>query len=242
MSPVVQDVSFAGGLLATLLIALEAGFRAGRRAGADTDGRASGQVGAIQGAILGLLGLLLAFSFAAAEARFLERQDLIVEEANAIGTAWLRADLIDEPYRSELRSALKHYTQQRIEISARSRRGVLPDDAAAVERLHREIWRAASTGAAARPAAIIAVLPPVNELIDLHSIQMAAARKHVPLPVLGLLIACSLLAIGSVGYGCGLVGQRRAPLTASLAILVGASLWITIDLDQPQAEIGRAHV
>ena len=51
--------------------------------------------------------MLLAFSFAAAGARFLERQDLIVQEANAIGTAYLRADLLDEPYRSELRAALK---------------------------------------------------------------------------------------------------------------------------------------
>src|SRR5688572_23779100 len=79
--PIIQDLSVAVGLLLLMLLALECGFRAGRRAIADADLRAGGQVGAIQGALLGLLGLLLGFSFAAAGARFLERQDLIVSEA-----------------------------------------------------------------------------------------------------------------------------------------------------------------
>lgn len=120
MIPIIQDISIAAGLLLLLLVALEAGFRIGRRATGGADASLSSQVGAIQGALLGLLGLLLAFSFAAAGARFLERQDLIVQEANAIGTAYLRADLLDEPHRSELRAALRRYTENRIEISAGS--------------------------------------------------------------------------------------------------------------------------
>ena len=82
---------------------------------------------------------------------------------------------------------------------------------------------------------MLAVLAPVNEVIDLHATRLAAARKRLPPLVMGLLIACCVLAVGVIGYGCGLGGRRRAPLTVSLALLIGASVWITIDLDHPRA-------
>jgi hypothetical protein len=218
-----------------LLASLEAGFRRGRRASDEGDARAAGQVGAIQGAVLGLLGLLLAFSFSAAGTRFLERQDLIVEEANAIGTTLLRADLLDEPHRSELRAALERYTEHRIALSANLRGGMSPDAVAEIDRLQAAIWSAALAGVTARPGSMLGVLPPVNEVIDLHSIRVAAGRKHLPSIVLGLLIACSALAMAVMGYGCGMGGSRRAPLTVSLAVLIGTALWITVDLDHPRA-------
>src|SRR5687768_16874212 len=113
------NLLIAAGLLALPLASLEIGFRAGRRAQVESGPQSAGQLGALQGAILGLLGLLLAFSFAAAASRFLEKQDLIVEEANAIGTAALRADLLNEPHRSALRAALRDYTSHRIAVSQR---------------------------------------------------------------------------------------------------------------------------
>ncbi len=231
----IQDLSIAAALFAALCIALEIGFRAGRRAAADASAVSAGQIGAIQGAIIGLLGLLLAFSFSAAGSRFLERQDLIVQEANAIGTATLRADLLDEPRRSELISALRRYTEHRVEVSARLRAGTTAADLAEFERLQAGIWSTAMAGISAKPSAMLGVLPPINDVIDIHSIRVAAGLKHIPYLVLGLLIACSILAIGAIGYGCGIGGRRRAPLTVSLTILVGASLWITFDLDHPRA-------
>lgn len=235
MISLLEDVSIAVALFGLLLLSLEAGFRTGRRALHEGESAASGQVGAIQGALLGLLGLLLAFSFAAAGARFLERQDLIVEEANAIGTAFLRADLLGEPHRSELRRALQRYTEHRIELSAGLRGGLAPGALEEVERLHARIWSAAVGGVDARPASMLAVLSPVNEVIDLHATRLAAGRKHLPWLVLGLLVACSALAVGVIGYGCGMGGRRRAPMTVSLAFLIGAGLWVTIDLDHPRA-------
>lgn len=234
-TPMIEDFSVALGLFALLLLALECGFRAGRRLASDTEARAAGQVGAVQGALLGLLGLLLAFSFSAAGSRFLERQDLIVKEANAIGTAYLRADLLAEPQRAELRAALKEYTEFRLAISASFRAGVTSESLARNEELQAGIWNAALRGVTARPATMLGVLPPVNEVIDLHATRLAAGKKHLPLPVMSLLIACSVLAIGVIGYGCGMGGRRRAPLTVPLAVVIGASLWITIDLDHPRA-------
>jgi hypothetical protein len=233
--PVIQDISVGVGLLVVLMVAFEIGYSIGRRVAFESDPRSAGQVGAIQGAILGLLGLLLAFSFAAAGSRFLEKQDLIASEANAIGTAYLRADLLDEPHASELRGALRKYVEHRIEASGRLRGGLSAADAAEIEKLHAAIWSAAVAGARAQPAAALAVVTPVNEVLDLHSTRVAAGKKHVPMLVLGLLIACSLLALGAIGYGSGIGQHRRAPLTVSLSLLVAAALWITIDLDHPRA-------
>ena len=88
-------------------------------------------------------------------------------------------------------------------------------------------------------ALMLGVLPPINDVIDLHSTRIAAGRKHLPGLVVGLLIACSLLALAVIGYGGGIGGHRRAPLTVSLTLLIGLSLWITIDLDHPRAGLLR---
>ena len=235
MSAILEDLLMAGGILALLLIALEVGFTVGRRATADADPRAGAALGAIQGAILGLLGLLLAFTFAAAGGRFLERQDLIVQEANAIGTAYLRADLLDEPHRSDLRAALKRYTEHRIDVSSRLRHGLEPAALAEVERLHVRIWSAAIAGVTAKSSVMMGVLIPINEVIDLHATRLAAGKKRLPTLIMGLLMACSALAVGVTGYVCGMGGRRRVPLTVALALLISAALWITVDLDHPRA-------
>ncbi len=232
---IIVEVLVGVGLLGVLLVAAEVGFRAGRhgaRSGAMT---APGQVGAIQGALLGLLGLLLGFSFAAAAARFLERQDLITTEANAIGTAYLRADLVPEPQRTELRSSLRDYTRRRLEISAELQRGLTAAHLTDIDRLHARIWKATMAGVEARPAALLALVEPVNEVIDLHSTRLAAGRKHLPMLVLGLLLGCSILAMGVIGYGGGPSGSRRLLLTGALAAVIALSLWITFDLDHPRA-------
>jgi hypothetical protein len=237
---VVEEIGIAAGLFAGLFIAFEIGFRIGCGAArSEASGGAIGQIGAIQGAILGLLGLLLAFSFGGAASRFIERQDLIVQEANAIGTSFLRADLLDEPHRSELRTTLQAYTEHRIEASRDLRRGISASAAAEIEQFHADIWRAASSAVQAKPAVMLGVLPPVNDVIDLHSTRVATGHKHLPLLVVGLLIACSLLAMAVIGYGGGIGGQRRAPLTLSLTLLIGLSLWIIIDLDHPRAGLMR---
>jgi hypothetical protein len=222
------------GLLVVLLVALELGYRRGLRARREADGPDGTQIGAIQGALLGLLGLLLAFSFAGAAGRFMERQDLIVAEANAIGTAYLRTDLLADPQRTELREVLRRYTEHRLEF-VRAERGA--DDAERLleaESMHARMWDIALAGVGERSERVLGVLPPLNDVIDLHSSRLASARKHIPVPVQVLLLACSLLSICVIGYGCGRSGRRAAPLTVSLALIVGITLWLTFDLDHPR--------
>jgi len=229
-----QGLAICIGLFVFLLLCLEVGFRSGLRASKLEDGQGAGQVGAIQGAILGLLGLLLAFSFSAAASRFLERQDLIVQEANAIGTAFLRADLIEEPHRSELRGLFKKYTDHLIEVSERLAFGLQSSDLQQVEVMHHLMWQTAIAGVASRPVVSLAVLAPLNDVIDIHSTRLAAGRKHLPMPVLGLLMAASGLALGVIGYGSGLGKKRRMVMTLSLVAIIGMALWITLDLDHPR--------
>ncbi|MFO0830019.1 MAG: hypothetical protein U0572_17895 [Phycisphaerales bacterium] len=235
MLSITDELLIAVALFALLGGAFEVGFRAARRRVADGEKRAVPEIGAIQGAILGLLGLLLAFCFSAASARFLDRQDWISREANAIGTAALRAELLPAPHGARLHDTLRRYTEHRLDAARRIVQGIDPADADEIAGLHAEIWSAALDGVNARPDAMVPVLNSVNEVIDIHAMRVAAGRKHVPWLVMGLLIACSALAMGVTGYGCGVTGKRRAPMTLSLAALIGAALWITLDLDHPRA-------
>lgn len=235
-----EELAIASGLIALLMVAGETGYRAGRRAARRRGSAPSGgQIGSIQGAILGLLGLLLAFSFGGAASRFLDRQDIIVREANAIGTAALRAELLEEPHRTELITALRAYTEFRSDVAKRIRRTDLRGIAPEIDRQHRAIWDAARRGVEAKPGVMVGVLPPVNEVIDLHTLRLAASKKRLPPPVIGLLLSCSLLATGVVSFGCGVGGNRRVWLTLPLMLLIAGSLWITIDLDHARSGLLR---
>ena len=233
------DLAVATSILLLLAISLEIGFRLGHRATSDSQPVGGGQLGAIQGAMLGLLALLLGFNFSGAASRFLERQDLIVREANAIGTAYLRADILDEPHRSELKQSLVQYTVERISASATLREGLSQEVRGKISRMHERIWNAARAGVLNKPATTLAVLNPINDIIDFHATRLAASRKHIPMIVMALLIASSALSMATIGYGCGLGRRRLIMMTGPLALLIGVALWTTIDLDHPRGGLIR---
>lgn len=224
--------------LALFVLALEVGYRMGARE-AGREEKSAAQLGTIQGATLGLLGLLLGFSFAGAAGRFMERQDLIAREANAIGTAWLRAGLLPEPHGTALREGLERYRTQRVELSRNLQRGLSEAALADIAELQRGLWRAAKAGVRAEPALAVAVLPPVNEVLDLHALRMASGRKHLPTLVMGLLVLCSVLALGTIGFGTGIAGRRNLFVALSLAVLVAAALVTTVDMDHPRLGLIR---
>lgn len=241
MDTVLTEVSIAAALFGGLVLAVEVGFHLGLRASRERQDEGAPQLGAIQGAILGLLGLLLAFSFSGAAGRYIDRMDMVVAEANAIGTAYLRTDLLGEPERTRLRQALKRYTETRLAYTrgTQLRRTLSEDENATIAALQREIWTNALAGVVARPHATLAVLNPVNEVIDLHTSRLAVGSRRLPTTILVILIVSSLLAVGVMGYSCGLGAERRMPLTTALAVVIAAILWITIDLDQPRAGLLR---
>lgn len=224
-------------IVATLLIALggsfEAGFRIGR--GAAARGRVPGslQMGSIQGAVLGLLGLLLGFSFAGASARFMERQDLIIRDAGAIGTAWQRAELLGEPACGTLRHELSTGVRLRLDFpreGVAGQRRVLDE----IDACNGRMWQAVVDGIEVRPASMMAVIGPFTEVMDMKAKRVGAGLKRLPALVMGILVSCSAIAMAVIGYGSGLAGNRMLPMTVSLTLLVGASLWATIDMDHPR--------
>ncbi len=140
-----------------LVVAYHLGFRLGRRRRAAGDEAA--QLGTVQGALLGLLGLLLAFSFSAAAGRFAERQRLILDESNAIGTTYLRADMLPSPHREALRSGLVNYTRARVAFyDAGADVKAVEAAIATSERIHGELWATAIAGVKEAPAATVVML------------------------------------------------------------------------------------
>lgn len=234
-----EVVTFVG-LTGSVLGVMEWSYRVGR-GHRESHSADRGQLGTIQGAILGLLALLLGFAFAGASARFVERQDVIVSEANAIGTAYLRADLLPTPHDQQLRDVLRRYTDVRIEFFEDNRLRHWSEIQAETARLHAEMWSIAQHSAAEQPLLAMTVLPPVNEVIDLHTTRVAAMRRHLPLVIMALLVVCAWIAIATVGYGCGLGGQRTFWATTALGLLIALVLWITFDLDYPRRGLIRIN-
>jgi hypothetical protein len=227
-------VTIAVGLLGGLFLVFEVSYRLGNR----RKGRGEGvpeQLGTVQGAVLGLLGLLLGFSFAGAASRFIDRQDLIVREANAIGTAYLRADLLTEPHRTQLRESLRKYTAARITLFETLNPTQFAALRADSEALHAELWAPAVAGVKAAPSPITGrVIPAVNEVIDRHPTRLSAINRHLPLLVLEAVIGCAAVGIATVGYGSGLTGRPNRTLSAALTLLIAAVVWVTIDMDYPR--------
>ncbi len=221
-----------GGLILAMLLASEVGFRAGCRSKMGADDRS--QVGVLQGAMLGLLGLLLGFAFSGATSRFMERQQVIVGEANAIGTAFLRADLLPEATAAELRTHLRAYADKRIELFRETGLSESRQLHAELAGMHAKLWEAGRAGVAAKPEVTMAVLPPINEVIDLLGTRNAMTRLHMPWSVVAVLVAAAAIAMGTIGYGSGLVKRRPRALAMSFAALIGIVMWVTMDLDYPR--------
>src|SRR5688572_28298754 len=179
-----------------------------RRRGVERKADEKGAEQLIVSAILGLLALLLGFTFALAIDRFDTRRALVVAEANAIGTAWLRAGLFDEPHRSRLSHLLEGYAANRLRLAtARNRDEVLP----LLERselYHRRLWEA--TEAPVRPIRHLEITPTLieimNSLIDIAAERKAARRAHVPPRVLTILLLYMTATAYAVGYA--LLGMR----------------------------------
>ncbi|MEI8290769.1 MAG: hypothetical protein WCH99_14980 [Verrucomicrobiota bacterium] len=223
-----------GGLVAALEVCFHLGKQS-RRRGADQPE----QLSTIQGAMLGMLALLLGFSFAIAAGRFNDRAQLIVTEANAISTAWMRCDLLPEGARAELHRVLADYIDRQIRFYDADDAASQQAAAKSAEALQVRMWAIVAGEAKASPALANVLLPPFNELMDLQSARVAASVRHMPGMLLLLLLSCSLLAVASVGYGCGLVGRRNLLLTTSLAFIVSGALWATIDMDHPRKGLIR---
>lgn len=225
--------SFLGLTVLLVLAMVEVGFRIGRWRGQRIEHEQETPVGAIVGAILGLLAFLLAFTFSLAAARYDTRRELVLNEANAIGTTYLRTELLSEPQRAALRGLLRQYVDQRLAAIDPDKR-----DAALTrsEELQNEIWVHAVAAAEKKPSPITALfIQSLNDMIDMHAKRLAlGVRSRIPFTIWIALYLAAILGMMGVGYQSGLSGANRTLATLILAIAFSLVLWLIADLDRPQ--------
>ena len=226
--------------LVGLVVATEVGFRLGRRHAELTDSARS-QVATVQAAQLGLFALLLGFTFAMAVGRFDERRQLVVKEANAIGTAVLRADLLTEPQRGEYRRLFRDYLEIRLASTARGADSTGRDFSAELRGVRDPIWRIASASAAAHPESITSglVVESANAAFDAAGERDESIANRVPLTVLLLLAFYGFVVVAVVGYGNGLARERAHASSPILCALVAMVVLVIVDLDRPNRGLIR---
>ena len=242
MNPVQVAAVLSIGLFVAMVGCLEAGYRVARHGSGARSESGSPGVGAVEAAVFALLGLLLGFSFSGATSRLDTRRQLIVEEANAIGTAYLRLDLLPAGDQPPMRELFREYLDARLRMQER-----LTDIEAAdlqlahAEQLQQAMWsravaasRADSTQNAAR-----LLLPALNETIDITTTRTIAQRTHLPWLIFGLLVILALLSGLLAGYAMG-TRERRSWLHVVLySAVVAITIYVVIDLDHPRSGLIR---
>lgn len=228
----------SGLLFAGMVACLEAGYRLGRRQLAT--GRHK-NIGAIETAIFALLGLLLGFAFAGATSRFDDRRELVIREANAIGTAYLRLDLLPSANQAELRHLFRDYLDARISIYENVANPVLVARLVKkVNELQQRIWTGAVQAVPrdSSPHAPLLVLPALNDMIDVTTSRAVMANTRMPWLILALLISVSLLSAFLAGVGMAERGRSWLHLFL-YAAAVTITIYTVLDLDNPRAGLIR---
>ena len=234
------ELLVALGLIAGVVAAHEIGFQLGSLS-RSTDEAFDRQVALVRGSTAALVAFLIGFAFSGAASRFIDRLDIIVKEANALGTAYLRADIIAEPQRSELKAALKEYTADRVTLLSREGRDQIDPLIAKASGLHERMWRSAIKATQNNAPLMAVVLPPINEVIDLHSVHLAMARRHLPIPLMAVLLGTAAIGLGIVGFGNGRAGRRFSLIDSVYGFVLAIALWMTIDLDYPGMGLIRVN-
>ena len=233
----IDSAVIALGLLIALIAALEVGRRLGLKARPGLDDAARSQASSLQNAIVGMLALLLAFSLSMAISRYETRRQLVLEEANAIGTTYLRAKLLPAPYAIEAASLLRRYVANRLEFfDAGIDQQRLRVDNEQAAQLQQRLWSIATSTSAQDNRAIPTGLfvQALNDTIDLQSTRLAAFQNRVPETVIWLLLGVAVATLGVVGYNNGLGNRRHAFGALTLVVLITIIIWVIIDLDRPR--------
>ena len=190
---------------------------------------------ALQAALLGVVGLILAFGLALAVGRYESRRAAVVEEANAIGTTYLRAQTLAEPFRTASLEGLIRYTDTSIRLSHSVPSSSEADEAVADgQELQRELWALAGESLDSAPTASAPRLyvETLNEMIDMQTVRVSALNNRVPPAVLWLEIAGAAFALGLLAAYLAILGRGVVAILLA-AVLVTLLLLVTFDLDRP---------
>ena len=218
-------------MLPIMLVLIELGRRFRIKHKAPPEGTA------IESAIFALFGLLLAFTFSGAVARYDAHRRLVVEETNAIGTAYLRLDLLPPAAQPALRQLFRDYTESRLHLYD----AVSDEISPATEHLQREIWKQSVAAAPAPGASVDAaklLLPALNTMIDITATRRNAFNMHPPPVVFLLLFVFSGGAAFLGGYSMAARGRSWFHMFA-LAMAVTSTIYATLEIEYPRRGLIR---
>jgi hypothetical protein len=215
-----------------VLVAVEVGYRLGsfRRGAAEHEKEAP--VGAMVGATLGLLAFLLAFTFGFAANLYQSKREVLLEEANAVGTAYLRAGFLAEA--ETARRLFREYVDVRL---AAAQTGQVDTAIDRSEQIQTELWALASEDARENPSALPVALfvEALNSVIDVHAKRvMIALRTRIPPAIWAALYTIAFFAFGTLGYHSGLSAANRSFAVLAVALIFSSVIWLIKDLDTSQ--------
>jgi hypothetical protein len=232
-----EQIPLWGICAATIVIALlsfEAGFQVGRHRSHSPEHESETPISAMVAAMLGLLAFMLAFTFGMAESRFDARRQAILDEANAIGTTYLRAELIPEPHRTNVRKLLHEYLDVRV-------KGIqtlnIEQTIVRSEELQSQLWSEAVAVGSKNPNSIVGGLftQSLNEMIDLHTKRVfAGLQSQIPGIIWVILYCIAIFTITAIGYYFGLNGKRSVFILSLLVLIFSSVMMLIADLDRPQ--------
>jgi hypothetical protein len=225
------------GLFLTVVVLVLAAIEGGHRLGSHRLRKGSHEkeapVGAMVGATLGLLAFMLAFTFGMAASRFDTRKQLVLDEANAIGTTYLRTAMLPER-RDEIRALLRSYVDTRLKGVQSDR---VAEEILRSEAIQNELWSEATAIGLQHGDSIVVGLfvTSLNEVIDLHAKRVTAAlRNRIPAAIWLVLLTIAALSLAAMGYHAGLVGTTRSLAVLVVAVSFSAVIALIADLDRPQ--------
>jgi amino acid transporter len=193
--------------------------------------------GLVLSATLTLLGLLIGFSFSMAISRYDQRKNYEEEEANAIGTEYLRADLLSEPARQKVKAQLVEYLDLRIRryeahASEATRELILKTG-----ELQDAMWKEVQQSAASRTDGVMAtVVTGMNDVINRQGYTQAARWNRIPLPAWGLMAAISLFSNFLIGYGAK---DSHKFMLLIVPLVIAVSFLLIADIDSPNGGLIR---
>jgi len=243
-----SDIAWSIVLFLGLLAGLELGRwlrRRGAPRGAVVESAtADASSAAVDAVVFAVLGLLIAFIFSASASRFDERRKLINDQANALGTAWLRLDLLAEADREPIRQRMRQWVKDSLDVLARSAelepaalRAALDD----LQRLQNESWQlaVAATERSPRPQAVMLVLPPINDWIDLTSTRLAMANRGPPPLSIPTLVVMAVVGAVLTGFNMGKSPSRSFLHMLAFAGVITFAVYVIVDLNEARSGLIR---
>jgi hypothetical protein len=225
-----------------VLGAIELGFRIGQWRTASREFESEAQLSAMTGANLALLAFIMAFCFSQAATHHSTRKHLILEEANAVGTAHLRAGLVNKPEGDQIQQLLEDYMVVRVTVAGAIQRGkyavefnpgkMIADSLELQAAIWGQIEKLSKYDDVDEMDAIL--VEAINAVFDIHEKRVAAGmRNRIPINVWVALLGLLTLSMLGIGHFSGMKGKRNPIASSTLALSFSLVVLLIADLDRP---------